>query len=337
MHHIKLGNSDLLVSPLTVGCWSFGGDRDSYWGEQNQADVNQLVGTALNQGINFFDTAFGYNDGRSEQSLGEALAGRRHQAVICNKMPAQDRDQLVDFSNTIDASLQRLQTDYIDLMMIHWPPQDEALLKLNLQAMQNEQSKGKIRFIGVSNFAVKTLGISQELGVSVIANEFVYNLLSRGIEHQVLPYCRKNNIGITAYMPIMQGILTGKYRSLAEIPPIRKRTIHFNSQSSPLARHGGAGADSQVLTVLECLRSLSAESGYTVIELAIGWLMAKDGVSCIIAGCRSAAQLHENAAATQIKLKPDLIAALDQASQPLLDSLGDNLDIWQIGDNSRIW
>ena len=337
MKQHKLGQSDLMISPLTIGCWSFGGDQDSYWGKQDQDDVNQLVQTALDQGINFFDTAFGYNDGRSEESLGQALAGRRHEAVICNKIPIQSQDELRQYDQTISASLGRLQTDYVDLMMIHWPTKDKALLQANLEAMQKQKEKGTIRHIGVSNFARQTLNIAHDMGIEIIADEFAYNLMSRGIEQDVLPYCRDQKIGVLAYMPLMQGILAGKYKQIDDIPPVRRRTIHFDQSHNPLVRHGGSGFEAQLVPMLEQLHGLAAESGYSEACLAIAWLISKAGVRSVIAGCRDVRQLQDNAVSVETKLSPELTARLDEISEPLRQEMGGNLDIWQLGDNSRIW
>ena len=333
----KLGQSDLKISPLTVGCWSFGGDAGSYWGAQSQQDVNDLVAEALVLGVNFFDTAFGYNEGKSEQSLGMALQGRRSQALICNKMPIQTTEQLPRYEETIVSSLKRLQTDVIDVMMIHWPTKDEGLLRANLEALQQVREKGLVREIGVSNFGLRTLDIAREMEIPVVANEFAYNLMARGIEKEILPYCYQNQIGVLAYMPIMQGVLTGKYATLDEIPPVRRRSVHFSSEGNPECRHGGPGAESEVLFLLEELKRIVRQTGIRAGHLAIAWLIAQAGVSTVIAGCRTVGQLRDNVLAADTKLDPDIMAALDAASRPLFQKLPDQLDLWQRGDRSRIW
>lgn len=337
MNFVKLGSSSLKISPLTVGCWSFGGGSGSYWGPQDQNDVNDLVARALDKGVNFFDTAFGYNEGRSEESLGLALKGKRDQAVICNKIPIQTAAQLTHYEQTIKDSLKRLQTDMIDVMMIHWPTRDEGLLRANLEALQSVQKKGYIREIGVSNFGVRTLEIAKEMEIPVVLNEFAYNLMTRGIEDEILPYCRDRNIGIAAYMPLMQGILTGKFKTLDDIPAVRKRSIQFSSKRNPEARHGGPGAESSVIFLLNQLKHLSKKTGIPENHLAIGWLIAKDSVSTVIAGCRNVDQLQDNIKAVETQLDPDFITALDQASESLKNDLKGELDLWQMGSSSRIW
>ncbi len=333
----QLGQSSLSVSQLTVGCWSFGGDKDSYWGLQEQSDVNKLVHTALDQGVNFFDTAFGYNDGQSEISLGKALLGRRQEAIICNKIPIQPQAKLADYEKTVSDSLRRLQTDYLDLLMIHWPSKDEELLKSNLAALKSMQDKGLVREIGVSNFATRTMEIARQMGLKLAANEFAYNLMSRGMETEVLPYCSKNGIGVAAYMPLMQGILTGKYDSIAAIPQLRRRTIHFVCKGNPTARHGGPGAETELLELLVGLKQESAKTGISQSHLAIAWLLAKPGVSTVIAGCRDNDQLLDNIKAAQTSLSEDTLAALDRTSQPLAEKLAGQLDLWQLDEDSRVW
>lgn len=337
MKKLQLGKSDLFVSPLTVGCWSFGGDADSYWGQQEQSEVNRLVHAALDRGVNFFDTAFGYNDGRSEQSLGIALQGRRQDAVICNKIPIQDEQQLTHYHQTITDSLKRLQTDVIDVMMIHWPVKDESLLRANLEALRQEQQRGTIRAVGVSNFATATLEIAREIGLIVVANEFAYNLVSRAMEETVLPYCRKQQIGVLAYMPLMQGLLTGKFASLDDLPPNRRRTIHFDSRYQPLARHGGSGAEKELTALLRTMADIKTNSGIEPAVQAIAWLTAQPGVTSVIAGCRTLDQLQANADAAETELPEALLNKLNQASRPILSQLSGQLDLWQLNDKSRIW
>jgi len=333
----KLGRSDLMISPLTVGCWSFGGDAGSYWGAQSQQAVNDLVAEALSAGINFFDTAFGYNAGKSEQSLGIALRGRRQEALICNKIPIQTADQLPRYEETVQASLKRLQTDVIDVLMIHWPTEDEGLLRANLEALQRLREKGLVREIGVSNFGLRTLAITREMEIPVVANEFAYNLMARGIEKEILPWCRQHEIGIAAYMPLMQGILTGKYARLQDIPLMRRRSVHFQCAGNPESRHGGPGAENEVLNLLNKLNRIAGKTGIKAGHLAIAWLMAQAGVTTVIAGCRTVDQLRENVRAVETKLDPSILAALTEASRPLYEKLPDQLDLWQLGDQSRIW
>ncbi|MCL2319623.1 MAG: aldo/keto reductase [Treponema sp.] len=337
MKKLPLGKSGLKVSQLCIGCWSFGGDSKSYWGEQNQADVDALVNEALDRGINFFDTAFGYNSGESEKSLGKALKKRRGEAVICNKIPIQEGDALKNYEAVLGDSLKRLGTDYMDILMIHWPVKDESLLRKNFEALLKAREKGIIREIGVSNFGLSTLKIARDMGVAVIANEFAYNLISRGMEKAILPYCIKNNIGVLAYMPLMQGVLAGKYRTVADIPLMRRRTIHYSKSGNPNSLHNAPGADAEVEQFLDGLRELSAKTGIPCGTLSVAWLSQKQGVTSIIAGSRNREQVLENEQAVSTTLDAGTIKALDDLSKPLFNKLGNYLDLWKSVEESRIW
>lgn len=337
MRYHTLRGTSCAVSQLALGCWSFGGDADSYWGEQSQEVADAIVSEAIERGVNFFDTAFIYNDGASETSLGQTLRGRRDKALICNKVPILSFEELPDYEAQIAQSLRRLQTDAVDMLMLHWPTSDEALLRANLEALLGAQKKGMAKMVGVSNFGPGTLAIAEEMGVPVLLDELVYNLMSRGIEGGIMPYCQARGIGVAVYMPLMQGILTGKYGTLADIPPLRTRTIQFDSRQNPLARHGGHGAPEEVESLLTSLRAIAAGAGVPAGRLALAWLAAKPGVYTVIAGCRTVEQLRENIAGVELTLTPDVMAALDAASAPLYAKLGDNADLWQLGEQSRVW
>ena len=193
------GKSGIEISPMGIGCWSYGGG--DYWGPQAQSDVTAVANAALDAGINFFDTAEGYNNGRSEEALAVALKGRRHEAVIGTKISKPDPATIRE---RCEASLQRLQTDYVDIYMIHWPhdrlPSKRAWL--NLTRLQED---GLIRAIGVSNFGVEQLTRHLRQGASIAVNQLCYNLLSRAIEPELLPLCRKHDVGILGYMPLLRG------------------------------------------------------------------------------------------------------------------------------------
>ena len=334
MEKIQLKGSALKVSNLMVGCWSFGGEEGSYWGPQNQADVNGLVSEALDHGINFFDTAMGYNDGKSEKSLGIALKGRRKEAIVCDKIQIVEKD--LDES-TVQECLKRLDTDYIDIMMIHWPVKDGERIKSNLASLLKAKQKGMIREIGVSNFGISTLKIAHEMGINVVANEFGYNLISRGIEKEILPYCIKENIGIFSYSPLAQGVLTGKYQKVMDIPPMRRRTVHFSKMGNPDSRHGGPGADTEVEAFLTGLKSISAKTGISCGTIALAWVRSQKGISCVITGCRSVQQLNENINSFETKLSDETVKELNDLSQPIFDKVGDYLDWYSGSNNPRIW
>jgi len=304
---------------MGIGCWSYGGG--DYWGDQAQSDVDAVANTALDAGIVFFDTAVGYNEGRSEQSLGIALKHRRQEALIGTKTgdtnPATLPDQL-------EGSLRRLQTDYIDLYMIHWPnpkyPVDEVF-----DALSQLKTEGKIRAIGVCNFGCQQLSETIAIGAQIETNQLCYNLLSRAIELEIVPLCQQHQIGILAYMPLLQGILADRFKTLEEIPPQQSRFRHFRPDRE-MSRHDEAGAEAELWQTLEQIRQICREKDLPMSRLAIAWVMAKSAVSCVLVGTRNTAELAQNLEAVNYAMPADLVKKLDQLTLPLLHRLGGNAD-----------
>lgn len=329
-----LGSSNIKVAPISVGCWSFGGNEGDYWGAQDQRDVERLVHAALDSGADFFDTAYGYNEGRSEESLGAALKGKRGQAFICTKTPVQKTWE--DFEGELAKSLKRLGVGDVDVLMIHWPTRDEKLMRDNLDYLKKVVDKGYAHYAGVSNFGVATMEMAREAGLNIIANEFSYSLLSRAAEYEVAPYCAEHNIGITSYMSLMQGILTGKYSTIEEIPPHRRRTVHFDGTKNPLVNraHSTRPIEAETLALVETLRGLAKQAGLTPAQLALAWCLVKPGMATAIAGCRNEQQLYDNLKAAEAAPDASIIAALDEASQPIMDAIGNVTDVF---GNDRIW
>ncbi|MEM2936777.1 MAG: aldo/keto reductase [Candidatus Bathyarchaeia archaeon] len=290
MERRRCGKSDIDISVLGIGCWSFGGG--DYWGPQDQRDVEAVVQAALDCGINYFDTAETYNDGRGEESLGKALKGRRHEAVIGTKVsPGNTKPSVL--REHCEASLRRLQTEYIDIYMIHWPIPDHKQAKDAFKTLIELQSEGKIRSIGVSNHGVQQLSEAMDTGARIDVDQLCYNLLSRAIEVDVLPFLRQHEIGVLAYMPLLQGILTGKYCTADEVPPVRARTRHFRG-NRPGSRHGEAGAEEELFEALDGIREAALNEGIPMSQLALAWVMAKPGVTSVLAGTRNLLQLQEN-------------------------------------------
>ena len=277
MEKRKCGLSDLDLSVLGLGCWTFGGGE--YWGDQSQKDADEVVHAAVDQGINYFDNAEVYNDGRSEASFGTALKGvSRDKVIIGSKVSTSNcyKDTLIEHC---ELSLKRMKTDYIDLYMIHWPIHPNSIkhytddpekianpptIEEALDAMQILVKEGKIRYFGVSNFGQNRLEELLDLGAIPSANQVVYNLISRAIEFSVLPYCTENNIGIIGYMTLMQGVLAGKFDGVENVPEWRKRTRHFHKDRTELCRHGEEGAESEMALVLDEMNKISTIVPYPV-------------------------------------------------------------------------
>lgn len=342
----RCGSTGPSLPVLGVGCWSFGGG--SYWGAQDQRDVDGVVAAAIDLGCAFFDTAEGYNEGRSEEALGRALAGRRGRAIVASKI-SPDHCTRVLVRRHLEATLARLGTDYLDLYLVHWPiPQrsdrpadpaaggaaEPASLAQALAAMDELRREGKILHAGVSNFGVRQIAEAAGLGFSVVANELPYSLLSRAIEWEVLPACERLGIGILGYMPLMQGLLSGRYRSADELPPSRTRTRHFRGDR-PGVRHGEPGRERETFRAIDAIRTIAEREGMPMERLAIAWSVSRPTIACTIAGARNAAQLEANARAAELRLAPDLMAELDAATDELKNALGRSVDLFQGSAASR--
>ena len=316
---------------LGIGCWAFGGG--SYWGQQDQKDVNEVVGRAIDQGVNYFDSAEAYNEGRSEEALGAALKGRRSDAIIGAKIPPAFAAPAV-LRAPCEASLRRLQTEWIDIYMVHWPIVDDSTEEAfaTLQALQAE---GKIRSIGVSNYGRQQLTQALQTGARIEVNQLCYNLLARALELDLMPLCASHHLGILAYMPLMQGLLTGKYGSADEMPPVRTRTRQFRGDREG-SRHGEPGAEEETFAAIQGIREIAAELGVPMAWVSLAWILAHPQVTCVIAGIRSASQLAENVAGASLYLEPAILARLDLLTEPLLKKLGPSLDYFMPGNDGRI-
>jgi aryl-alcohol dehydrogenase-like predicted oxidoreductase len=323
----------LNLSRLGIGSWSFGGGEGDYWGAQDQKEVEALVETALDLGITYFDTAEMYNEGLSEVALGQALKSRRGEALIGSKvLPNHASPELL--RRHCEASLRRLGVDTIDLYMLHWPL-TEFPIEPAMETLAELREEGKIRFIGLSNFGAEQLRQAAATGVKIAANQLCYNLLSRAIEFEILPECQRLGIGVIAYMPLQQGLLSGKYPSAEEIPPVRMRTRHFNG-NRPLSRHGEPGAEAEVFTLIEALREISTKIQAPVSKIALNWVAHQAGIACTLTGVRTREQLAEAAAGGSFDPGRDVLQQISNLSEDLKQKLGPNADYFQSAANSRI-
>jgi myo-inositol catabolism protein IolS len=331
------GRSGLQLPPLGLGCWSFGGQEGDYWGAQDEGEVDAILTEALEQGAVYLDTAEMYNEGRSEAALGRHLKGRRERFILGSKvLPNHGRPDLL--RQHCEASLRRLDTDYIDLYMLHWPLTDQPAGPV-FEALAQLQRAGKIRHVGLSNFGVRQMReaaqAATDAGTTIAANQLCYSLLSRAIEFEILPECQRQGIGVLGYMPLQQGLLTGKYLSADELPPIRARTRHFNS-IRPLSRHGEPGAEAEVFQAVDSMRTLAEGAGIPLAQLAIYWAANQPGITCVIPGVRSFAQLQDALAGVSLDPPQDLMQHLTQMTETVRNKLGANADYFQSSANSRI-
>lgn len=203
------------------------------------------------------------------------------------------------------------------------------------KALKKLQEAGKVKHIGVSNFGVNQLKEALESGVTIAANQLCYNLIFRAVEMDIIPFCKEKNIQIICYSPLQQGLLTGKWTSLEEIPIYRRRTRHFDSAKNEKSRHGEAGHEELLFRTITKLNEISASSGIALSDIAVAWPLHTAGVSCVIIGATKAEQVTANAKAVNLKLDQSLVDQLNAATEELKQAMGSNADLWQ-GKDGRI-
>ena len=334
------------LSVLGLGCWSFGGG--DYWGERDQRDTDALVARALELGINFYDTAESYNGGASERALGVALAGQRPEILIGSKV-SPDNAERGRLRQSLEASLERLGTDYLDLYMLHWPltsqrphvdpdsEELEGLLRLEdvVEAFERARTDGLIRSWGVSNFGIRQLRRLAELGVTPAVNQLAWSLVSRGAEREILPHCAEHGIGVLGYMSLMQGLFSDRIASISELAPQRRRTRHYASEAyGGHGRHGGPGCEAQLETLREAMRGIAADYGINMAQLAVAWSVQDPRLSSTLVGASRPEQLEATVAAAAVELSAETMAELARLSDPVLEAIGENIDYFR-GEEAR--
>lgn len=344
----RCGTSTLTLSALGLGCWSFGGG--AYWGDCDQADADGVVRRAIELGITYVDAAEAYNAGRSEESLGRALAGVPRERVIVGTKVSPSNCYARTLPAHCEASLRRLGLEYVDLYMIHWPihphsirhfTSDETIIRKPptvveaFTALAELKQQGKIRHVGVSNFSASRLEEALRVFPDIVVNQLPYSLLTRAVELALLPRCHRLGIGVIGYMTLLQGVLTDLYPTLDDVPPYQARTRHFSSRRSGLIRHGENGAEVETAQALAGIRRIAREAGMTTAELAIKWALAGRGITCCLIGARKVAKLDANVRAMAGPLSADAIEALNAVTRPLLDKLGDGFDYYESIANDR--
>ena len=322
MEFRQLGNSGLKVPALCFGTATFGGATEFFraWGETDVAEATRLIDLCMEAGVNFFDTADGYSQGLSEEILGQAIKHIARDTVLLSTKagfpfgppPNNAGTSRLHLTRQIEGSLKRLKTDYIDVYHLHLfdaiTPIEEALGTLNdfVQA-------GKVRYIAASNFSgwhlQKSLDISERYGwARYAAHQVYYSLIGRDYEWELMPQGYAQGIGALVWSPLGWGRLTGKIRRGQPLPEVSR--LHKAAQGGPTV------PDEYLYQVVNALDAMAAETGKTVPQVALNWLLRKPTVASVIIGARNEQQLRDNLAAASFTLSEQQVATLDEASKP---------------------
>ena len=321
MQYVRLGNTGLVVSRIALGTATFGTNPPDrlrgFWGKVDQDNADQLVGEAIDSGVNFFNTSNEYGHGQSETVLGEALRKRRSEVILTTKVGNRVGEGVMDqglsrrhLIQALDDSLRRLKTDYVDLYVAHrYDP--STPLEESLETLDSLVHSGKVRYVGFSNWpawmAAKAVGIQERRGLArFCSSEMYYSLLCRDIEDGFVPFSKDANIGLTVWSPLSMGLLSGRYT--APDPKGDGRLTTY-VPLIPLDRE-------YAYRIVEVLKVIADEHHCSVAQIAIAWLLAKKHVSSVIVGVSSSAQLADNVGALEIQLSTDELARLDEFTQP---------------------
>lgn len=329
MKQVQLPNTDISVSQLVFGCWGI--TSDFHWGDRDEDESVATMEAAFDAGVNFFDTAEMYGEGRSEELVGKVFAGRRDKVVIATKMrpDSMKPDEIIA---GCERSLRRLNTDYIDLYQIHWVNPDVPVAD-TWGAMLKLKEQGKVRAVAACNLGLGHLSAVAALAQPV-TNQLPYNLLWRAIEHEILPHCREQNIGVLVYSPLMHGMLADKYKTAADVPDGRARSRHFSTDRE-IARHGEPGCEQKTFAAIDAIRGICQSIGRSMADVALAWVAQQPGITAVIAGARTPEQMQQNIATIENPLPDDVIAQLNSATDELSQALGPNPDMWQGSGKTR--
>jgi aryl-alcohol dehydrogenase-like predicted oxidoreductase len=306
MEKRRLGNSNLMASVIGFGAWAAG---KAGWGNVDEREIMEAIQTAYDHGVNFFDTAPFYGFGESERILGKTLKPVRDKVIIATKFGLvwnEKGDFVKDVSRKnilreIDQSLKNLNTDYIDLYQVHWPD-DQTPIEETMETLNELVEKGKIRYIGVSNFSVEQMEEARKYA-NVVSLQSLYNLLQRDVEKAEYPYTEKNEMGFIPYSPLAQGLLTGKFNTQTTLPPDDVRR-----QFNPLFQEGRFEEN---LKKVEKIRTVAERYNKPTAQVAVNWLLAKPAVTTVITGAKNKEQILQNIASSEWKLTREDVARLD--------------------------
>jgi aryl-alcohol dehydrogenase-like predicted oxidoreductase len=320
MEFRRLGHSGLKVPVLCFGAATFGGEGEFFraWGATDVAEATGLVDICLEAGVNLFDTADVYSRGRSEEILGQAIAGRRDKVLISTKAtfpmgdgPNEIGSGRLHLVHACEASLRRLGTDYIDIYHLHGfdalTPVEETLDTLNTLVRS-----GKVRYIACSNFSgwhlMKSLAVSDRYGwARYVGHQVYYSVVGRDYEQELLPLGVDQGVGAIIWSPLGWGRLTGKIRRGHPLPA--ESRLHKTAEQGPPVN------DEYLYKVIDALDEVAKETGKPLPQVALNWLLQRPTVSTVIIGARNETQLRQNLSAADWNLTPEQVAKLDAASK----------------------
>ncbi|WP_418359877.1 aldo/keto reductase [Sphingobacterium detergens] len=323
MEYRKLGKTDLELSAITYGAFAIGGNM---WGGNEKKDSIESVKASIDHGVTTLDTAPFYGFGLSEEMIGEAIKGYdRSKIQLLTKFglvwdgsnqgkgesffDAEEKGKTIpvyryaskaSVIKEVEDSLKRLQTDYIDLLQIHWPDSTTAIAE-TMEALDLLLQQGKIRAAGVSNYSVEQVSEAQN-SIQIASNQVGYSMLSRGIEQDLVPYAQQHDLGIIVYSPMERGLLTGKYFNEGKLKENDHRNGYF--QQFDLKK---------VKTFLDTISPVASDKGVSLSQLVLRWTSLQPAVTVVLAGARNAEQAIANAEATAIDLTIDELSFINTA------------------------
>jgi aryl-alcohol dehydrogenase-like predicted oxidoreductase len=325
MEYRKLGGSGLMVPALSLGTGTFGGSGEFFgaWGSTGVEEATRLVGICLEAGLTMFDSADVYSNGLAEEVLGKAIRGRRDEVLISTKATFRTGPGANDVGSSrqhllqaVEASLRRLGTETIDLFQMHGfdalTPVEETLATLDELVRS-----GKVRYIGCSNFSgwhlMKSLGVSDRYGLArYVAHQAYYSLVGRDYEWELMPLALDQGVGTVVWSPLGWGRLTGKIRRGQPLPETSRFQSRRQVDAAPPV------PDEYLFRVVDALDEVARETGKSVPQIALNWLLQRPTVATVIVGARNEEQLRQNLGAVDWKLSPEQVARLDAASDATL-------------------
>jgi aryl-alcohol dehydrogenase-like predicted oxidoreductase len=320
MDYRQLGASGLKVPVLTFGTGTFGGKSDFFnaWGSTDENGARRIVDICLDAGVVMFDSADVYSGGEAERVLGSAIKGRRDKVLVSTKATFRFSPTPNDVGSSrfhliaaVEGSLKRLGTDYIDLYQLHGFDAQTPVQE-TVSALDDLVRAGKIRYTGVSNFSgwhlMKSLAVADRYGYArYVANQAYYSLIGRHYEWELMPLGLDQGVGAVVWSPLGWGRLTGKIRRGAKLPEVSR--LHKTAADGPQV------SDDYLYKVVDALDAVAAETGKSVPQIALNWLLQRPTVSTVIIGARDEKQLKENLGTVGWSLTSEQVAKLDKASE----------------------